>query len=79
MLDPGLPPAQKGLSRGDAVPTLGEGRSRQARGARLPSVRQAGPLNPEEYDMDIPLGEPVVEATRETPRWRICFNPEEPQ
>ena len=32
--------------------------------------------NPEEYDMDIPLGELVVEAAKETPRWRICFTPD---
>ena len=32
--------------------------------------------NPEEYDMDIPLGELLVEAAKETPRWRVCFNPE---
>lgn len=32
--------------------------------------------NPDEYDLDIPLGELVVEAAKETPRWRICFTPE---
>ena len=32
--------------------------------------------DPDEYDLDIPLGELVVEAARETPRWRICFTPE---
>ena len=32
--------------------------------------------NPEEYDLDITLGELVVEAARETPRWRLCFGPE---
>ena len=32
--------------------------------------------NPDEYDLDISLGELVVEAAKETPRWRICFNPE---
>ena len=32
--------------------------------------------NPDEYDLDIPLGELVVEAAKEVPRWRICFNPE---
>ena len=32
--------------------------------------------NPDEYDLDIPLGELVVEAAKEIPRWRICFTPE---
>ena len=35
--------------------------------------------NPEEYDIDIPLGELVVEAARETPRWRIMFTPGGPR
>ena len=34
--------------------------------------------NPDEYDLDIPLGELVVEAARETPRWRIYFTPSFP-
>ena len=32
--------------------------------------------NPDEYDLDFPLGELLVEAAKETPRWRICFTPE---
>ena len=32
--------------------------------------------NPDQYDLDIPLGELMVEAAKETPRWRICFTPE---
>ena len=32
--------------------------------------------NPDWYDLDIPLGELVVEAAKEVPRWRICFTPE---
>ena len=32
--------------------------------------------NPDQYDLDMPLGELVVGAARETPRWRICFTPE---
>ena len=32
--------------------------------------------HPDQYDLDIPLGELVVEAAKETPRWRICFTPE---
>ncbi len=31
--------------------------------------------NPDEYDLDIPLGELVVEAAKETPRWRMCLTP----
>ena len=31
--------------------------------------------NPDAYDLDITLGELVVEAAKETPRWRICFTP----
>ena len=31
--------------------------------------------NPDEYDLDIPLGELVVEAAKDTPRRRICFAP----
>jgi hypothetical protein len=29
--------------------------------------------SPDQYELDIPLGELAVEAVRETPRWRICF------
>ena len=32
--------------------------------------------NPDAYELDIPLGELLVEATKETPRWRISFAPE---
>ena len=32
--------------------------------------------NPDEYDLDIPLGELVVEAAKVTPRWRITFMPD---
>ena len=32
--------------------------------------------NPDEYELEIPLGELLVEAAKETPRWRICFTPE---
>ena len=35
--------------------------------------------NPDEYDLDIPFGELVVEAAKEIPRWRICFTPEMPE
>ena len=33
--------------------------------------------NPDEYDLDIPLGELLVESARETPRWRVSLTPEE--
>ena len=29
--------------------------------------------NPDEYDLDIPLVELLVEAAKKTPRWRISF------
>ena len=32
--------------------------------------------NPDAYELDIPLGELLVEAAKETPRWRISFAPE---
>ena len=31
--------------------------------------------NPDEYDLDMPMGELVVEAAREPPKWRLCFTP----
>ena len=31
--------------------------------------------DPDGYDLDIPLGELLVEAAKETPRWRIRFTP----
>ena len=32
--------------------------------------------NPDEYDLDIPLGELVVEDAKATLQWRLCFTPE---
>ncbi len=32
--------------------------------------------NPDEHDLDIPLGELVVEAVKESPRWRMTTSPE---
>ena len=32
--------------------------------------------NPDEYDLDIPLCELLVESAKKTPRWRTCFTPE---
>ena len=51
-------------------------KSRQRAGLICPACVKRAFDNPEEYDIDIPLGELVVEAAKETPRWRICFTPE---
>ena len=32
--------------------------------------------NPDEYDLDISLGELVVEAAKDMPRWRMVSTPE---
>ena len=32
--------------------------------------------NPDQYEQEIPIGELLVEAVKETPRWRICFTPD---
>ena len=49
----------------------------QRAGLICPACVKKAIENPDEYDLDIPLGELVVEAAKETPRWRICFNPKE--
>ena len=51
-------------------------KSGQRAGLICPACVKRAFDNPEEYDIDIPLGELVVEAAKETPRWRICFTPD---
>ena len=47
-------------------------------GLICPACVRRALANPDQYDLDMPLGELVVEAARETPRWRICFTPSFP-
>ena len=51
-------------------------KSGQRAGLICPACVKRAFDNPEEYDLDISLGELVVEAAKETPRWRICFTPD---
>ena len=51
-------------------------RAGQRAGLVCPACVRRALDNPDEYDLDIPLGELLVESARETPRWRICFTPE---
>ena len=51
-------------------------KSGQRAGLICPACVKKAFDNPEEYDIDIPPGELVVEAAKETPRWRICFTPD---
>ena len=47
----------------------------QRTGLICPACVKKAFKNPDQFDLDIPLGELVVEAAKETPRWRICYTP----
>ena len=51
-------------------------KSGQRAGLICPACVKKAFDNPEEYDIDIPLGELVVEAAKKSPRWWICFTPD---
>ena len=48
----------------------------QQTGLICPSCVKQAFEDPDEYNLDIPLGELVVEAAKERPRWRMTTSPE---
>ena len=48
-------------------------RASQRAGLICPACVKKAFDNPDEYDLDIPLVELLVEAAKKTPRWRISF------
>ena len=48
-------------------------RAGQRAGLICPACVKKAFDNPDEYDLDIPLVELLVEAAKKTPRWRISF------
>ena len=68
---------RKKVSPGELLFLRQEGeRAGQHCGLVCPACVRRAFDNPDEYDLDIPLGELLVESVKKTPRWRICFTPE---
>ena len=51
-------------------------RAGQRAGLVCPACVRRALDNPDEYDLDMPLGELLVESAKEIPRWRISLTPE---
>ena len=69
------PPAEDNPRRTRGTEAGGTGKQRYG-GHRLPRRRE-GRLQFEfdDIDIDVPLGELLVEASKETPRWRVMLTP----